>query len=78
MKHVLLALIKFYRSAVSPHTAPRCKYIPTCSQYGLEAIERFGALKGSALTVWRILRFNPFSRGGYDPVPEKNEKRKRK
>lgn len=78
MKHVLLALIKFYRSAVSPHTAPRCKYIPTCSQYGLEAIERFGALKGSALTVWRILRCNPFSRGGYDPVPEKTEKRKRK
>ena len=78
MKYVLLALIKFYRSAVSPHTAPRCKYIPTCSQYGLEAIERFGALKGSALTVWRILRCNPFSRGGYDPVPEKTEKRKRK
>ena len=78
MKRVLLALIRFYRSAISPHTAPRCKYIPTCSQYGLEAIERFGALKGFGLTVWRVLRCNPFSKGGYDPVPEKAEKRKRK
>ena len=75
MKKVLLALIKFYRSAISPHTAPSCKYTPTCSQYGLEAIERFGALKGSALTIWRILRCNPFSKGGYDPVPEKPEKK---
>ena len=78
MKRVLLALIRFYRSAISPHTAPRCKYIPTCSQYGLEAIERFGVLKGLGLTVWRVLRCNPFSKGGYDPVPEKAEKRKRK
>ena len=68
-------MIKFYRSAISPHTAPSCKYTPTCSQYGLEAIERFGALKGSALTIWRILRCNPFSKGGYDPVPEKPEKK---
>ena len=75
MKKVLLALIKFYRSAISPYTAPRCKYTPTCSQYGLEAIERFGALRGSALTIWRILRCNPFSKGGYDPVPEKPEKK---
>ena len=75
MKKVLLALIKFYRSGISPHTSPHCKYIPTCSQYGLEeAIERFGALKGSALTLWRILRCNPFSKGGYDPVPEKKRK----
>ena len=73
MKKLLLALIKFYRSAISPHTAPSCKYTPTCSQYGLEAIERFGALKGSALTIWRILRCNPFSNGGYDPVPEKKK-----
>ena len=71
MKRILIALIKFYRSAISPYTPAHCKYIPTCSQYGLEAIERFGALKGGALTVWRILRCNPFSKGGYDPVPEK-------
>ena len=73
MKKLLLALIKFYRSAISPHTVPSCKYTPTCSQYGLEAIERFGALKGAALTIWRILRCNPFSKGGYDPVPEKKK-----
>ena len=75
MKSILLALIKFYRSSISPHTAASCKYIPTCSQYGLEAIERFGAFKGGLLTLWRILRCNPWSRGGYDPVPEKKEKK---
>lgn len=74
MKKVLLAIIRFYRAAISPYTKPSCKYIPTCSEYGLEAIERFGALKGSALTVWRILRCNPFSKGGYDPVPEKKNR----
>lgn len=73
MKKVLLAIIRFYRAAISPYTKPSCKYIPTCSEYGLEAIERFGAIKGSALTIWRILRCNPFSKGGYDPVPEKKE-----
>lgn len=75
MKHFLIALIKFYRKHISPRTMPSCKYIPTCSQYGLEAIERFGALKGGALTLWRILRCNPWSRGGFDPVPEKKSKR---
>lgn len=74
MKRILLAIIRFYRTSVSPLTASHCKYIPTCSQYGIEAIERFGALKGTALTVWRILRCNPFSKGGYDPVPEKKAK----
>ena len=74
MKKILLALIRFYRTAISPYTPGHCKYIPTCSQYGLEAIERFGALKGTALTIWRILRCNPFSKGGYDPVPEKKKK----
>ncbi|MEE0913274.1 MAG: membrane protein insertion efficiency factor YidD [Ruminococcus sp.] len=77
MKKLLLALIKFYQTSISPHTTPHCKYIPTCSQYGIEAIERFGALKGTALTIWRILRCNPFSKGGYDPVPEKKDKRKK-
>ena len=47
----------------------RCPYTPTCSRYGLEAIEKYGALKGSLLAIWRILRCNPFSKGGYDPVP---------
>lgn len=75
MKRLMLAIIRFYRKAISPLTPASCKYIPTCSQYGLEAIERFGALKGGLLTLWRILRCNPWSRGGYDPVPEKKEKK---
>ncbi len=71
MKKILIALIKFYQKSISPGLGANCKYIPTCSQYGLEAIERFGAFKGFFLTVWRVLRCNPFSKGGYDPVPEK-------
>jgi putative membrane protein insertion efficiency factor len=54
--------------------APSCKYDPTCSQYAVEAIERFGSIKGLGLTIWRILRCNPFSHGGYDPVPELKQK----
>lgn len=72
MKKVFLWLIKFYRSQLSMRKGSgSCKYIPTCSEYGLEAIERFGAFKGGFMTLWRILRCNPFSKGGYDPVPEK-------
>lgn len=74
MKKVFILLIRFYQTAISPHTSAKCKYYPTCSNYGLEAIERFGAFKGLALTVWRFLRCNPFSKGGYDPVPEKKKK----
>lgn len=75
MKRPLIWLIKFYRKNISPNTLPSCKFTPTCSQYGLEAIERFGAIKGGFMTLWRILRCNPFSKGGYDPVPQKREKR---
>ncbi|MEE1076336.1 MAG: membrane protein insertion efficiency factor YidD [Acutalibacteraceae bacterium] len=74
MKRPLIWLIKFYRKNISPNTPPSCKFTPTCSQYGLEAIERFGAIKGGFMTLWRILRCNPFSSGGYDPVPEKRDK----
>ncbi len=76
MKRPLIWLIRFYKKHISPKTPPCCKYYPTCSTYGIQAIERFGAVKGSALTVWRILRCNPFSAGGYDPVPE-HKKNKR-
>ena len=70
MKKVLIGLIKFYRKYLSGlKGAPSCKYIPTCSEYGIEAINKYGALKGGLLTIWRILRCNPFSKGGYDPVP---------
>ena len=74
MKRLLLSAIRFYRRAVSPLFPPRCRYIPTCSQYGEEAVERYGALLGGVLALWRVLRCNPFSRGGYDPVPEKRKK----
>jgi len=69
MKRVLIALVLFYRSKISPMSAPKCRYIPTCSAYALEALEKHGALKGSLLALRRILRCHPFHKGGYDPVP---------
>ena len=69
MKHVLLALVRFYRAAISHYRPPCCRFTPTCSQYALEAIEKYGALKGGWLAFRRILRCNPFHKGGYDPVP---------
>jgi len=70
MKAILLGLIKFYRKYLSPIKGAKCcKYIPTCSQYAMEAIEKYGPLKGSFLAIKRILRCNPLSKGGYDPVP---------
>ena len=69
MKRVLLALVRFYRRAISPFRPPCCRYTPTCSQDALEAIEKYGALKGGWMAFRRILRCNPFHKGGYDPVP---------
>src|SRR5699024_8217344 len=70
LKQILIGMIRFYRKYLSGLKGySTCKYYPTCSQYGIEAIEKYGALKGGALAVWRILRCNPFSKGGYDPVP---------
>ncbi len=70
MKKVLIAMIKFYRKNLSPlkkHAV--CIYTPTCSQYAIEAIEKYGAFKGGFMALWRIMRCNPFAKGGYDPVP---------
>jgi hypothetical protein len=69
MRWLSLKLIRFYQVAISPWTPPSCIYSPTCSQYGYEAISKYGVLKGGALTFWRILRCNPWARGGDDPVP---------
>jgi putative membrane protein insertion efficiency factor len=69
MKRLLIALVTFYRRRVSPLSAPKCRFTPTCSAYALEAIEKYGAGKGTYLAVRRFLRCHPFHRGGYDPVP---------
>ena len=75
MKYILLKLVRFYQVAISPLKPPSCRFYPTCSQYGLEAIERFGPLKGTWLTIKRISKCHPLHPGGFDPVPEKQEKK---
>ena len=69
MKKLLIALVKIYRAYISPMRGPCCRYIPTCSQYALEALEKYGAFKGGFLALRRILRCHPLCKGGYDPVP---------
>ncbi|MCR4908437.1 MAG: membrane protein insertion efficiency factor YidD [Lachnospiraceae bacterium] len=69
MKTILIGLIKIYKKALSPYKWTKCPYIPCCSDYGIEALEIHGAFIGSLLTIWRIIRCNPFSKGGFDPVP---------
>lgn len=71
MKQLMLAAVRFYRKNISPLRSPCCRFIPTCSQYALEAIEKYGAAKGGYLTLRRLLRCHPFYKGGkiYDPVP---------
>ncbi len=70
MKRLMIRLIKLYQRYLSPLKGrASCIYIPTCSQYALEAIEKYGAFRGGLMAAWRVLRCNPFSKGGYDPVP---------
>ena len=68
-KRVLLGLVRFYRANISPMHRPCCRFIPTCSQYAMEAIEKYGAIRGGYLALRRVLRCNPLHKGGYDPVP---------
>ncbi|WP_207657649.1 membrane protein insertion efficiency factor YidD [Clostridium fallax] len=68
MKRIFISLIKFYRKYISPLKKPCCIYYPSCSQYTMEAIEKYGALKGGFMGIKRILRCHPFHEGGYDPV----------
>ncbi len=69
MKKIVIGAIKGYQKYLSPLKSTKCPYYPSCSCYGLEAVEKYGAVKGSMMAAWRIVRCNPFSKGGYDPVP---------
>ena len=75
MKRLCISLIRFYRNCISPYKRPSCRFTPTCSSYAIEAYEKRGFFAGTILTVWRILRCNPFCKGGYDPVPERGFRR---
>jgi len=68
MRFVLINLIRLYQKYISPLFPPSCRFYPTCSEYALQAVSKYGFFKGSAKSVWRILRCNPFNKGGFDPV----------
>ncbi len=74
MGRLLIRLIEVYQKNISPRKVPCCRFTPTCSAYAVEAIQKRGVIVGTALSIWRILRCNPFCKGGYDPVPEKKTK----
>lgn len=79
MKYVFIWLIRLYQKFISPlKRSPTCRFTPTCSAYAIEAFQKRGFFVGFFLMIWRILRCNPFCRGGYDPVPEKKDRRKDK
>lgn len=71
MKRAVLGALLWYKRAVSPLLPPACRYTPTCSEYAMEAIERYGVARGGYLGIRRVLSCHPFARGGYDPVPER-------
>jgi hypothetical protein len=73
MKSLATFCLRFYMAAISPYLPVACRFVPSCSEYTAEAVAKHGLLHGSALGVWRILRCNPFARGGYDPVPAKKD-----
>lgn len=79
ISRILIFLVGIYRKYISPlKSTPSCRFTPSCSEYAIEALREWGAIIGSALTIWRILRCNPFGRGGYDPVPKRRRKSKTK
>lgn len=78
MKYIFIGLIKFYQKVISPLKPPTCRFLPTCSEYGITAFKRFGVIKGGYLTIKRISRCHPFHPGGIDLVPEKEEKKKQR
>lgn len=74
MKKIILCMIRFYQKYISIFLGKNCRFIPTCSAYTYEAIERFGVIKGMCLGIKRIVKCHPFNPGGFDPVPEKKKK----
>lgn len=70
---LLMALVRVYQLFVSPLLPPACRFYPTCSRYAVDAIREWGAVRGTAMAVWRVLRCHPFHPGGYDPVPHRTE-----
>jgi len=68
MRFILISFLKFYQAVISPWLPPSCRFVPTCSEYAREAIERYGALRGTGMAAWRLFRCQPFCAGGYDPV----------
>ena len=74
MKKIFILFIRFYQKFISPLFPAKCRYYPTCSQYTLEAIQEYGAIKGTYLGIKRILRCHPFHEGGYDPEPKRKNK----
>ena len=74
MKKIFILFIRFYQKFISPLFPAKCRYYPTCSQYTLEAIQEYGAIKGTYLGIKRILKCHPFHEGGYDPIPKRENK----
>ncbi len=68
MRKIFVLLIKFYQKAISPMFPPSCRFYPTCSEYAVQSITKYGVIKGGVKSAWRVLRCNPFNKGGYDPV----------
>lgn len=70
----MLAALRFYKAQISPALPPACRYTPTCSEYAIEAVERYGPWRGFAMAARRVLSCNPFTHGGYDPVPQRGSR----
>lgn len=68
MRRLFILLIRGYKKFISPMLPPSCRFYPTCSEYSIQAFEKYGVMKGAAKSIWRILRCNPFNKGGYDPI----------
>ncbi len=68
MRKIFILAIKFYKKLISPILPPSCRFYPTCSEYSIQALEKYGVIIGGAKSIWRILRCNPFNQGGYDPI----------